>query len=185
MDFPTKKYTVIYVDPPWQYRDKAASGKRGAVFKYPCMSDDDIKSLPVGSISEKDSILFLWTTFPKIQEGLDTITAWGFTYKTIAFNWVKRNKVSDSFFWGMGRWTRSNSEICLLGTRGKPKRQSMKVHSVIYSPIREHSRKPDETRDRIMELTGDVSRVELFARQPTDGWDIWGNDTELFSDHKT
>ena len=92
------------------------------------------------------------------------------------FVWIKKNKKSDSLFWGMGRWARANAEICLIGTKGKPKRISAKVHSVIISRIREHSRKPDEIRERIVELCGDLSRIELFARQKVVGWDCWGNE---------
>ena len=99
-------------------------------------------------------------------------------YKTCAFTWVKQNKKSDSLFWGLGHWTRSNAELCLLAIKGKPKRISAKVHSVIMSKIREHSQKPDEARDRIVQLFGDVPRIELFARQKVDGWDSWGNEIE-------
>ena len=100
---------------------------------------------------------------PKIQEALDVINAWGFQYKTNAFTWVKKNKKADSLFWGMGRWTRSNAEICLLAVKGSPKRLDMGVHSVIYAPIDKHSKKPQETRDRIIRLVGDLPKVELFA----------------------
>lgn len=171
-----KKYNIIYADPAWSYTDKAAAGKRGAEFKYPCMSIDDIKQLPVDKICKDDCILFLWVTFPMLQEGLDTIKAWGFKYKTLGFNWVKRNKKSPSWFWGMGNWTRSNPEICLIGVKGKPKRQSARVHSVIDAPIEGHSKKPDCVRDKICELCGDLPRIELFARQYAEGWDCWGNE---------
>lgn len=97
-------------------------------------------------------------------------------YKTVVFVWLKKNKVSESWFFGMGFWTRGNAEICLLATRGKPKRQSAKVHQFIISPIRRHSQKPDEARDKIVELMGDVSRIELFSREVVPGWDVWGNE---------
>ena len=103
---------------------------------------------------------------------------WGFTYKTVAFVWVKQNKKADNLFWGMGHWTRSNAELCILATKGNPKRLSASVHQVIMSHIEKHSKKPDETRKRIVELVGDLPRVELFARQKTDGWDVWGNEVE-------
>jgi N6-adenosine-specific RNA methylase IME4 len=174
--FPNKKYKVIYADPPWQYKDKCKAGERGAEFKYPCMSISEIKDLPVQTISNEDCILFLWVTFPMLQEGLDVLKSWGFTYKTVAFNWVKKNKKSDTWFWGMGNWTRSNSEICLLGVKGKPVRSQANVHSVIDTPIEQHSKKPDEVRNRIIQLCGDVPRIELFARQEYAGWDYWGNE---------
>ena len=113
---------------------------------------------------------------PKLNECFDLISSWGFEYKTCAFTWIKTNKKSDSLFWGMGRWTRANPEVCLLAAKGTPKRLSASVHSVVMSPIREHSRKPDEVRDRIVELVGDLPRIELFARQRVDGWDAWGNE---------
>lgn len=170
-----KRYGVILADPPWTYRDKAHSGERGVQYKYDVMSISDIKSLPVHRIATDNCALFLWVTFPLIQEGLDTMAAWGFTYKTVAFTWVKRSKTGAKLHWGMGNWTRSNAEICLLGVRGKPKRVDAGVHSVIESPIREHSQKPDEVRDRIVRLMGDVPRVELFARNTVPGWDAIGN----------
>ena len=170
------KYNVIYADPPWSYRDKCSAGERGAIYKYPLMSLEEIKSLPVSELAADDCVLFLWVTMPKLNEVFEVIDAWGFEYKTVAFIWVKKNKIKDSWFMGMGRWTRANGEICLLATKGKPKRKSAKVHSVVDSAIRAHSQKPDEVRERIIELCGDVPRVELFARQATPGWDVWGNE---------
>ena len=118
----------------------------------------------------------MWATFPMLREALDVIEAWGFTYKSIAFNWVKQNKSGVGLFMGLGNWTRSNSEICLLAVKGKPKRVSAGVHSVILSPIQQHSRKPAEARDRIVELMGDLPRIELFAREAAPGWDAWGDE---------
>ena len=118
----------------------------------------------------------MWATFPMLREALEVIEAWGFIYKTVAFNWVKQNKTGAGLFWGLGNWTRSNSEICLLAVKGKPKRMSASVHSVILSPVQQHSRKPAETRDRIVELMGDLPRIELFAREAAPGWDAWGNE---------
>lgn len=172
----TKKYNVIYADPPWSYTDKANAGRRGAEYKYPCMNLNDILNLPIENLCNTDCVLFLWVTFPMIQEGLKCLKAWGFSYKTIGFNWIKKNKKSDSLFWGMGNWTRSNSEICLMGIKGKPKRVAANVHSVVMTPIEQHSKKPDEVRERIVQLCGDVPRIELFARQHADGWDCWGNE---------
>lgn len=174
--FPEKKYSIIYADPPWSYKDKALAGNRGAGCKYKVQSKDWIDNLPVKDIAEKDCILFLWVTMPKLNECWDLIKNWGFEYKTVGFTWVKRNKKSPSWFWGMGRWTRANAELCLIATKGKPKRISASVHSVIDTQIEEHSKKPDETKNRILELVGDLPRIELFARQKTEGWDVWGNE---------
>jgi len=149
------------------------------------MTIEDIKNMPIQNISEENCILFIWITFPLIQEGLNTIKAWGFKYKTIGFNWIKKNKKNtETNFWGMGNYTRSNSEICLLAIKGKPERISASVHSVIEtfetetieSPIEKHSKKPDIVRYRIEELIGDLPRIELFARQYTPGWTVWGNE---------
>ena len=167
-------YQIIYADPPWRYDQK---GLQGAAEKhYSTMSLEDICKLPVGSISAKDSILFLWATFPQLPAALRVISAWGFKYKTVAFLWLKKNRKADSWFFGLGFWTRGNAEVCLLATRGHTKRQSSKIHQFIISPIEAHSKKPDIVRDKIVELAGDVPRIELFARQTTPGWDVWGNE---------
>ena len=172
-----KKYSIIYADPPWKYKVYSPKGLgRSAESHCPTMDTADICSLPVQELAEKDCALFLWVTLPCLLDGLSVLKAWGFTYKTIAFVWVKQNKVSDSLFWGMGYWTRSNCEFCILATKGHPKRVSAGVHQVIMSHIEEHSKKPQEARERIVQLMGDVSRIELFARQKTDGWDVWGNE---------
>jgi len=176
IEFPDKKYRIIYADPPWSYRDKAKSGDRGVEFKYPTMPLQEIKDLPIRDIADENCALFLWATAPQMDKVIEVMEEWGFKYKTIAFTWIKTNKVSGTPFWGMGNWTRANAEFCLLGTRGKPKRVSASVHSVIMSPIEKHSKKPDETRDRIVQLMGPLPRIELFARARVDGWDAWGNE---------
>jgi N6-adenosine-specific RNA methylase IME4 len=113
---------------------------------------------------------------PKLNEVMEVIKAWGFEYKTCGFTWVKKNKIADTWFWGMGRWTRANAELCLLATKGKPKRINAGIHSVIDTPIEKHSKKPVEVRQRIEDLVGDLPRIELFARETADGWDSWGNE---------
>lgn len=176
--FPDRKYQIIYADPPWQYRDKINPGKRGAEFKYPSMSDHEILQLPVSDLADDNCFLFLWATFPRLPLALEVISAWGFTYKTLGFNWVKMNKVQTStVFWGGGNYTRSNAEVCLLGIKGKPKRIYAGVHSQIITPHSgKHSEKPEVVRDRIIELCGDLPRIELFARQELQSWDCWGNE---------
>lgn len=173
-----KKYKIIYADPPWSYKDKALAGNRGAICKYPVMSIEDIKALPIKELADKDCVLFMWVTMPKLNEIFPVIESWGFEYKTVAFTWVKRNKVASSWFFGMGRWTRANAEICILATKGKPKRVSGGVSQIIDSPIQAHSQKPSIARDKIISLMGDISRIELFARQKIEGWDAWGNEVE-------
>tara|TARA_R100000789_G_scaffold82190_1_gene77508 strand:- start:50 stop:583 length:534 start_codon:yes stop_codon:yes gene_type:complete len=171
-----KKYNIIYADPPWSYRDKASAGKRGASHKYPTVSEKWLMELFVNDMADEDCTLFLWVTMPKLNIVFEIIKSWGFEYKTCAFTWVKKNKISDSWFMGMGNWTRSNAELCLLATKGKPKRISASVKSVIDSPIERHSKKPNCTRDKIVELCGDLPRIELFAREKVTGWDAWGNE---------
>ena len=171
-----KKYNIIYADPPWSYKDKALAGQRGACCKYSVMNLEDICKLPIKEIADENCILFLWVTMPMLNECFKLISEWGFTYKTNAFTWIKTNKKSNSLFWGMGNWTRANAEVCLLAIKGKPKRVAANVHSVVMTPIEAHSKKPDEVRNRIVKLCGDVPRIELFARQYADGWDCWGNE---------
>ena len=176
-----KKYSVILADPPWHYYVYSKKDAEGsAESHYPTMNIEEIKALPVAGIADKDCALFLWVTFPCLREGLEVIKAWGFSYKTVAFVWVKQNKKAESLFWGMGHWTRCNAEICILATKGRPKRASAGVHQVVVSHIEEHSRKPAEVHRRINQLMGSVPKIELFARRTSPGWDVWGN--EVVSD---
>ena len=127
-----KKYQIIYADPPWNYKVYSKKGLgRSAESHYPTMSIEDICALPVGNLADKDCALFLWVTIPCLLEGLSVLKAWGFTYKTVGFVWVKQNRKADSLFWGMGYWTRSNVELCILATKGHPKRINAAVHQVI------------------------------------------------------
>ena len=150
----TGTYEIIYADPPWRYSAKKVQG--AAENHYPTMSISELCALPVADLAAKDSALFLWATFPQLPEALRLIQAWGFTYKSVAFVWLKQNRKSPGWFYGLGFWTRGNAEVCLLATRGHPKRQSANVHQFIISPVREHSRKPEEARDKIVALMGDV-----------------------------
>ena len=174
---PTGPYSIIYADPPWSYRAWSGQKSRTADSHYSTMSRRDLLELPVDAIAARDAVLFLWTTAPTLPQGLELIEAWGFRYKTVAFTWVKRNRKSGGWAWGLGHYTRANAEFCLLGTRGHTlPRESHSVHSVIDAPRGRHSEKPSETRDRIVELFGDLPRIELFARQRADGWDAWGDE---------
>lgn len=174
-----KNYSIIYADPPWRYKVYSKKGLgRSAESHYPTMELEDIRALPVGTLAADDCVLFLWTTIPLLHDCFSVMRAWGFSYKTVAFVWIKQNRKSDSLFWGMGHWTRANAEFCMLATKGHPKRRSTGVHQVILSHIEEHSKKPEEARRRIVELMGDLPRIELFARQKADGWDVWGNEVD-------
>ena len=174
-----KKYNIIYADPPWNFKNFSKKGEvKNPNQHYSCMKIQDIYDLPIQDIADDNCILFIWVTYPLLQEGLQTIKEWGFNYKTCAFSWVKKNKKADTYFWGLGYWTRANNEICLLATKGKPKRISKSVHQIVATPLERHSKKPDVVRDRIIELCGDLPRIELFARERKDGWDCWGNEID-------
>ena len=174
-----KKYKIRYADPPWQYRVYSQKGQgRSAENHYHTMNIKDIMALPVDKIADKDCILFLWITFPCLKEGIEVMERWGFKYKTCGFNWVKRNKKKNTYFMGLGFWTRSNSEVCLIGTKGQPKRVSKAVLQICDARIMEHSKKPAEIRERIVELCGELPRVELFARDKVKGWDSLGDEID-------
>ena len=176
-----KKYQIIMADPPWNGLGwNNGSGLKAPANHYEVQDIEWIKSLPIGEISDDNCALFLWITMPNLPLALDVIKAWGFKYSTCAFTWVKKNKKADTFFIGCGNYTRANAEICLLATKGSMQKmvKSHSVRQICDAKIREHSQKPDEIRDRIVELFGDLPRIELFARQKTEGWDIWGNELE-------
>jgi N6-adenosine-specific RNA methylase IME4 len=175
-----KKYQIIYADPPWSYKDKRNKHPRlcgGALSHYQTMSIEEIKTMRLPEI-DINAMLFLWVTFPCLQEGLDVIKAWGFKYKTLGFSWIKTNKKNGKPFFGIGYYTKSNCEICLIGVKGKPIKQSNAVSSVLIEPRQEHSKKPNNARDNIVKLCGDIPRIELFAREKTEGWDVWGNEVQ-------
>ncbi len=174
------RFSVLYVDPPWSYKVFSKKGQgRSAENHYHTMSAEDIFNLDVAGIADKDCVLFLWVTFPCLLEGLKAIERWGFTYKTLGFCWVKRcKKQQEKWFWGLGFWTRANPELCLIASRGRPKRLSKAVHCIVDTPVESHSKKPDEVRRRIGQLMGDVPRAELFARQQYDGWVCLGDEID-------
>jgi N6-adenosine-specific RNA methylase IME4 len=138
------------------------------------MTVEQIAALPVQQMAADDCALFLWATWPMIWQAAEVIRAWGFEYKTCAFDWVKQNQDGNGLSWGLGNWTRANTEPCLLATKGSPVRLNADVHQVIMAPRMEHSRKPDEVAERIMRLVPGPY-IELFARRPREGWEVWGN----------
>lgn len=191
---PRNHYGAIYADPPWHFAawsgDKLlwdGSRTRATERHYDTLSARDLRELPVVDLSAPDSVLFLWTSWPYLQEAMLLIPAWGFTYKTCAFSWMKARADQLDFFRddadvqvGLGYWTRSNSEMCLLATKGSPKRLNADVRQGIIEPRREHSRKPDCVAGRIERLVAGPY-VELFARTTRPGWDSWGNQTDKFA----
>lgn len=174
----TEKYKIIYADPPWSYRLDRTEKTRWPARHYPTLWIEQLKKMNIVDLADKNCALFIWATFPNLQECLDLIKAWWFEYKTVAFTWVKKNKVANSWFWWMGSLTRSNAEICLYAKKWNIKRISAGVHSVIDTPIQKHSKKPEEVRKRIIELMGDIPKVELFAREKTEWWDVWWNEVD-------
>lgn len=174
------QYSVIYADPPWTWQARSPKGEgRSAKRHYGVMSLDDIMRLPVLDLAEKNSVLFLWATDPLLETAMGVIRAWGFTYKTVGFHWAKLNQSGSGFFTGMGYYSRANVEMCLLATRGKGlPRVSKSVRRLVVAPRGRHSEKPPEVRDRIVQLFGDVLRLEIFARSLAPGWDVWGNEVD-------
>lgn len=186
-------YGAILADPPWKfdfwYGDRTDGRKRlpsSRDLPYEVMKDDSLSLLPIAELAAPDCVLFLWTCWPMLERTFPVLGAWGFQYKTCAFCWVKANTQQIDMFrddadprMGMGYWTRANSEVCLLATRGKPKRQAADVRQAIIQPLREHSRKPDGIHKRIERLVAGPY-VELFCREKRPGWDAWGNETDKF-----
>lgn len=173
--FPNKKYQIIYADPPWSYKDKMKGHSFSLDHEYETQSLEWIKNLPVKNISEKDCALFLWVTSPLLDKAFEVIKSWGFKYKTVAFCWNKKTNKGNQVF-NLGKWTMGSVELCLIATKGKPQRINKSVKQIVNAERTKHSKKPDEIKTRITDIFGNLSRIELFARQKTDGWDVWGNE---------
>jgi N6-adenosine-specific RNA methylase IME4 len=196
-DLPRGHFKAIMADPPWHFRARTALQTRNfqcardAEKHYPTMGLDDIKALPVRELADKDAHLFIWTTGPCLRQTFEVMEAWGFRYSAVAFTWVKLKRsfnamqlrvlptLESDLHVGLGLTTRKNAEFCLLGRRGNARRNAKDVREIILSPVREHSRKPDEARIRI-ERYCDGPYLELFARSPRPGWSAWGNETDKF-----
>jgi N6-adenosine-specific RNA methylase IME4 len=183
------RYPIIYADPPWRFTTYSDKGKdRAPEQHYDTMSISDIAALPVESWAADDCVLFMWVYQPMLREAFTLFDAWGFTFKTVAYFWVKITGGQDRLFYavedvrkGLGYHTRAGAEQCWLATRGKGySRLSKGEGQVLFSPPRQHSRKPDEIAESIVRLVGDVPRLEMFARAPRPGWSVWGNETEKF-----
>jgi hypothetical protein len=174
------KYDIIYADPPWAYLWGTGSnpGNFCPERHYKTMSTNDICELGhfIKKIRAKNCALFIWTTMPCLPEVFKVIEAWGFKYKTCAFTWIKTRKDGKPLS-GMGSFTKSNAELCLLAMRGHIKSVDKTIPQVIMHPRLGHSVKPDDAMRRIEKLFGSKTRkIELFARRLTDGWDCWGDE---------
>lgn len=195
--WPREKFGAILADPPWHFevwslKNTRTTGKGGPVRHpsrhYKTMPIEEIYKLPVKDLAADNCVLFLWVVWPMLEHGLKTIESWGFKYKTCAFAWMKADGTQINLFDQeidvdilTGYWTRANSEVCLLATRGKPKRLNADVRQGIIAPRREHSRKPEGVHQRIERLVAGPY-VELFARQKRPGWTVWGNQTNKFAE---
>lgn len=186
-----RHYGAILADPPWNFRSYAASANpesnRSVARHYQTMDIADIKALPIRDLASPEGChLFLWTTGPHIPQALGVMTEWGFKYSGIAFTWVKLRlafapvqmqivtNIERHFHVGLGFTTRKNAEFCLLGRRGNARRIAKDVRELIVTPRREHSRKPDETYDRI-ERYCEGPYLELWSRTRRRGWTARGD----------
>jgi len=177
------KYEVIYADPAWRfgnsvYQDNGRDS-RHLKDQYETMTIEQMKELPLANISADNCALFLWTTDFHLPYCFELFDAWGFKYRTIAFVWVKKTKNGKTCA-NLGAWTMKNTEICLLATRGNmfDKRQVKNLFQLVEAERTKHSRKPQEVRSRIEKLFGECKRLEMFAREAKQGWDVWGNEVE-------
>lgn len=190
-------YSTVVADPPWYFRTRTTTvSDRDPQRHYPVMTLDKITELPVKHLAAPDAHLFLWVTGPCLPQAFAVIEAWGFRYSGVAFTWIKMKRsfnpkqlrllptAESDLHVGLGFTTRKNAEFCLLARRGSAKRSAKNVREVILSPVREHSRKPEEFRDRVEAYVGGGRIVELFARSPRPGWDAWGNETDKFDVHE-
>jgi len=172
------KYKIIYADPPWSFNNKNTwwSMKSGASAHYDTMNIEDIKKIDINEICDENCILFMWWVWSQPQEAIDLVKSWGFKLKTMtAFNWVKQTKLWKMFF-GMWFWTRAWSECCLIATRWKVKPIIRNMRSVVVAKVEQHSKKPNIFADKIVELCWDLPRLEMFARDKKDWWDLFGNE---------
>ena len=185
-----KKYQIIYADPAWSFKGKGVyqetfpqrkqtRKKRLVTDIYKTMSKKQIEQLPIKDISSNDCALFLWVTDSHLKDGIELIEKWGFTYRTIVFIWKKITNKGNTCA-NIGAWTMKNYEICLLGIKGNmlKNKKANNIFQLIEAERTIHSQKPNEARNRIIKLFGNLPRIELFARQKTNGWDVWGNEVE-------
>lgn len=168
---PPGKYNIIYADPPWEYYE---GGYKNQSQHYDTYTVEGLKQMPISDLVAENCILFLWVTFPILDQVFDLIKWWGFEYSTVGFVWVK-STANDKFFFGLGNWTRANAELCLIATKGSIPRQDASISQIIYEPVGEHSEKPEIVKEKIVQLVGDLPRIELFARKETPGWEYHGN----------
>ena len=173
-----KKYQIIYADPPWRYggRGETSKWRENLENLYPTMSDEELKNLDIQKLSEKDCLLFMWVVSPHLKECVAVGESWGFKYITIGFVWHKKAA-------RLGNYTMSGCEICLIFKKGKIPNDKIKgkgngVKQFLEQSVEKHSKKPNEIRNRINKMFPISTKIELFAREKTEGWDVWGNEVE-------
>lgn len=173
-----KKFKIILTDCPWSYNDPKGNDPAMGGIQYNIMSNQELADLPINEIADKDCLLFFWITMLKLQEAFPIIEAWGFTYTTCAFNWIKTNPKSGGIYSGLGHWVNGNAELCLLAKKGHPKRFEKNVKQIQMHPRGRHSAKPLVIKDEIVRVAGDLERLEMFAREQTPGWNAIGYDID-------
>jgi len=175
---PDGGYTIIYADPPWMTKNfkETKEGMISRDLPYQQMTDGDIMKMKVADIAAVDAMLFMWCIDSRIPIAAEIMKQWGFNYKCVGFVWGKKAKTTDGFNGGFSSYTKRDCEFCLIGSRGKYLNPKRGINQILIEPKTAHSRKPDTIRQRIVDFCGDVPRIELFARQKTQGWGVWGNE---------
>ena len=182
---PSGPYSVIMADPPWSFTARSSKGlTKSPQAHYDCMDLPAIKALPVADVADRDCLLMMWATAPMLPQALEVMAAWGFTFKTMG-TWAKQSKTGAKWAFGTGFILRSASEPYLIGTRGRPKVVSRSERNLIVAPVREHSRKPDSARASLDRMIPTGRRLEMFARESSPGWDVWGNQINKFDHQET
>lgn len=173
------RYGVILADPPWRFHNRSTKGEsKNPAAHYACMPLADIQALPVSQLAAPDCACIMWATAPMLPQAVETLTAWGFAFKS-AGAWAKQSPTGASWAFGTGYVYRSAAEFWLLGTIGRPVLRSRSTRNLIVAPVREHSRKPDRMHQDV-EAMFPGPYAELFGRAPRAGWDVWGNETTKF-----
>lgn len=181
--FPKGEYQIVYADPPWHFSSKQLCSYEGQRFhsldsrEYKTASKQWLRRLPVEGILQEDAACFMWSTDAHIPEAIELMKSWGFEYKTVAFVWEKVSRKGTTLC-TLGAWTLKSYEVCLLGTRGRmlKHKKSNRVRQKVVAVRERHSSKPQIVRSHIEDMFGELSRIELFARQKTPGWEVWGDE---------
>jgi N6-adenosine-specific RNA methylase IME4 len=181
----SKKYDIIYMDPPWQYSSRLQTGsgrQKDLSEEYPTMSNNELKEMDIQSITNKDSLIYMWATNPFMAGAIDIARHWGFDFCTVGFVWDKQMV-------NPGSYTMGQAELCLVFKKKKGKipqpRGTRNEKQFLSQKRRQHSRKPDEIRDAIERMHPTQSKLEMFARVSSEGWDVWGNETNKFNINET